>query len=128
MPNGAKPSGSSAPSPSASQRRVCTRVRPGTRERPRPDGACADTLKEGLLDEPGGCRGARHLEHVDATEARALHLEAKTSVVESLPAPREACALVHHEAADRVVALVAEFRAEVLVEFLDRHERLHDET
>src|SRR5678815_5810216 len=118
MPKGANASGSNAPRPRASQRRACTCARPGTRERPRPDGACADTPKGRLLDEPGGGRGARHLEHVDAAAARALHLEAEALIVEHLAAPREPAQLVHHETADRVVTLVAEVRAEVFVDCL----------
>src|SRR6187549_3515586 len=127
MPNGANASGSSTPRLKATQRRARREARPGSTVTARSDGACSGTAIEWLLDELGGRRSTRHLKHVDAAAARTLHLEAKALVVEDLTTPGQAPQLVHDETTDRVVGLVAEVRAEVLVEFLDRRQRLDDE-
>src|SRR5678809_1151628 len=124
MPNGANASGSSTPRLKATQRRARREARPGSTVTARSDGACSGTAIEWLLDELGGRRGARHLQHVDAAAARTLHLEAKALVVEDFTASGQPTELVHDETTDRVVGLVAEPRAEVFVEVLDRRQCL----
>src|SRR5262245_588370 len=112
MPNGANASGSTKPRPKATARRARRDARPGSTVAARPDGACSGTAIDWLLDELGGRGGARHLQHVDATAARTLHLEAEALVVEHFTPPGQAAQLVHDQTTDGVVGLVAETRAE----------------
>src|SRR4029079_12580729 len=66
-------------------------------------------------------------QHVEAAPVGAQHLELQAAEHERFAAAGQPAEEVHREAADRVVLLVAELAAEVLVEFLDARLRLDGE-
>src|SRR5690606_32820321 len=110
--NGAKASGRAAPAPNAAsavmrRARVCRRPDAG-----RGSGGRA-RLKAG------------DFQRVDAAAIAAVHPETEAAEFDLLAAARQPPELVHHEAADGVVFLVAQAHVEILVEVLDTRQSEH---
>src|SRR5690606_20418666 len=109
---GAKASGSIAPAPKAASvavrgTRVCRRRAAG-----RASGGRA-RLKAG------------DFQRMDAAAVAAVHPETEAAEFDVLAAARQPPELVHHEAADGVVILVAQAHVEEFVEVLDAGQREH---